>query len=273
MLPKPHSALVIAGHGSTVNPDSSAPTLAHADEIRRRGLFGEVACAFWMEKPALREALDMVGSDDVYVVPNFISDGHFTRTVIPRELKLAGEITVQGPRTVKYCAPVGDHPRMTDLLLQRAREVAPGVPPRATALLIIGHGTSLHENSGAAVREQARRIAARGEYAEVAGVFIEEEPFVTGWKNIVTQPNVVALPFFISDGQHSHQDIPVLLGIESGPAQPASRGAASRRNPHVAQGRAVYYAGAIGTEPRFAELILDQVEAFDRRHAQAAATR
>ncbi|SRR6266480_5206056 len=30
------SALLIVGHGSTVNPDSSAPTLAHASEIRRR---------------------------------------------------------------------------------------------------------------------------------------------------------------------------------------------------------------------------------------------
>jgi len=32
MNPKPQSALVILGHGSTVNPDSSAPTLAHAAE-------------------------------------------------------------------------------------------------------------------------------------------------------------------------------------------------------------------------------------------------
>ena len=31
-----HSALLIVAHGSTVNPDSSAPTLAHVAEIRRR---------------------------------------------------------------------------------------------------------------------------------------------------------------------------------------------------------------------------------------------
>src|SRR5260370_1161077 len=36
------SALLIVGHGSTVNPDLSAPTLAHATEIRRRNIFADV---------------------------------------------------------------------------------------------------------------------------------------------------------------------------------------------------------------------------------------
>ena len=35
MTENDHSALLIVAHGSTVNPDSSAPTLAHAAEIRR----------------------------------------------------------------------------------------------------------------------------------------------------------------------------------------------------------------------------------------------
>lgn len=269
MFAKPHSALVIAGHGSTVNPDSSAPTFAHAGEIRRRGLFGEVACAFWMEQPALREVLNTVECDDVYVVPNFISKGYFTRNVIPRELGLAGEITVRGARTIKYCEPVGNHPRMTELLLWRVREVAPDVPPCETSLLIIGHGTSRNENSSSAVKEQVRRILAHGEYAEVLGAFLEEEPFVTGWREVVTQPNVVAVPFFISDGLHGSQDIPALLGIGSGRMQAAEKTAGFRRYRHFVDGRAVHYAGAIGTEPQFADLILDQVEAFDLRHANA----
>ena len=35
IAPKPTSALLIVGHGSTENPDSSAPYFEHADEIRR----------------------------------------------------------------------------------------------------------------------------------------------------------------------------------------------------------------------------------------------
>jgi sirohydrochlorin cobaltochelatase len=268
MAPKPNSALVILGHGSTVNPDSSAPTRAHAAEIARRGLFGEVVCAFWMEEPHWRDVWELVRSDDVYVVPDFISAGYFTKTVIPRELGLAGAITVRGSRTVKYCEPVGRHAHMTDLLLRRAREFAPGVPPGETCLVIIGHGTPRDKNSSAAVKEQVRRIEARGLYAQVLGMFMEEEPFVADWHRGATQPNVVAVPFFIADGLHSYQDIPVLMGIEPTIGPAASRADIFRLNPYRAHDRTLFYAGAIGTEPGFADLILDQVEAFDLQHGE-----
>jgi len=58
-------------------------------------------------------------------------------------------------------------------------------------------------------------------------------------------------------------DIPVLLGIEPGLTTAASQSAIFRRNPHQLQGRALYYAGAIGTEPQFAEIIVEQAKAFD----------
>ena len=32
---------------------------------------------------------------EVYVVPNFISEGYFTQTVIPRELELKGSLTTR----------------------------------------------------------------------------------------------------------------------------------------------------------------------------------
>src|ERR1044072_3905577 len=113
-MTKRNTALLIIGHGSTVHADSSPPTFAHAAEITRRGVFGEVYCAFWKEEPSLRQVLHMVDSDDIYVVPNFISEGYFTRTVIPRELELEGPITRRGGRPIKSGEPVGSHPRMTD---------------------------------------------------------------------------------------------------------------------------------------------------------------
>src|SRR3954466_13271027 len=51
------SALLIVGHGSTLNPASSSPTLMHAETIRSRGIFADVACCFWKEEPSLRDAL------------------------------------------------------------------------------------------------------------------------------------------------------------------------------------------------------------------------
>ena len=86
--PQRNAALVIVGHGSTVNPDSSEPTWRHAEEIRSRGIFQEVACSFWKEEPSMAEIYDTLESDLVYVVPNFISEGYFCQEVLPRELRV-----------------------------------------------------------------------------------------------------------------------------------------------------------------------------------------
>ena len=157
-FPAKNAALVIVGHGSTLNPDSSAPTHAHADAIRKLGLFDEVHCAFWKEEPSMREVFYSVRSEVVYIVPNFISEGYFTRQVLPREMNLEGPITKRNGKTYLYCDPVGIHPSMTKLLLHRADEVAPGVPRNETTLIIVGHGTSLNENSRKAIETQVALI-------------------------------------------------------------------------------------------------------------------
>lgn len=268
MLRKPDSALVLAGHGSTLNPDSAAPTYDHAEALRRSGLFGEVHCCFWKEEPSFRQALHLIDRDDIYVVPNFISEGYFTRTVIPRELELDGPVTYRGGRVIKYCDPVGNHPKMMDLILHRAVEVAPGVDLSQTTLFIVGHGTDLNENSAVAAKREVERIRALGRFGEVRNAYMEEAPLIGNWHEDAACPNVIVVPFFISDGLHSYEDIPVLLGISG-----ESLGAASvnglevfKRNPYRLRGRTLYYASAIGTEPLLADLIAEQVAAFDQQH-------
>ena len=102
MEKRPGTALVIVGHGSTTNPDSSEPNHLLADAIRARGIFDEVLCCFWKEEPSMREILHTVSSSHVYVVPNFISEGYFTQTVIPRELGLDGPVTLLDGKTIRY---------------------------------------------------------------------------------------------------------------------------------------------------------------------------
>ncbi len=265
------SALIIVGHGSTLNPDSSEPTLARAEDIRRRGVFAEVLCCFWKEEPSLRDVRYMVESAEVYVVPNFISEGYFTQKVIPREMELKGPLTRVGGKIWKYCPPTGSHPMMTDLLLKRAAEVAPNIDPRGASLVIVGHGTSLNDNSAVAAKEQVRRISQRGIYGEVLNAYMEEPPLIADWDRLAKYQHVVVVPFFISDGLHSYQDIPVLMGIEAEPTPAASERNVFRENPFYCRGKVLYYASAIGTEPGFSEVILDQTEVFDQRYAGAAA--
>src|SRR5260370_24786839 len=283
MSPKRNAALLIVGHGSTVNPDSSTPTLAHAAEIRRRKLFAEVACAFWKEEPSLRDALLLFDSDavcEVYVAPNFISEGYFTQTVIPRELELNGRITKRSSGQIwKYCEPVGNHSMMTELLLKRAGEVAQDANPAKTSLLIVAHGTDLNENSAVAAKREAENIRALRKYAAVLNVYMEESPLVSDWQKLTTTTNVVVVPFFIADGLHSYEDIPVLLGLTKegatglrSPGQPtarqamtsrAARGEGFRRNPYKIDGRALFYAPSIGTDSGFADIIIEQAAKFD----------
>ncbi|MFB6217952.1 MAG: CbiX/SirB N-terminal domain-containing protein, partial [Halobacteriaceae archaeon] len=133
-------ALVIAAHGSHLNPGSSDPAFAHADTIRETGAFAEVREAFWKEEPHFREVLRTVGPEEVYVVPLFISEGYFTEEVIPRELRLEGwdpalwdsdgvdadHATLEPgdvDKRVHYCGPVGTHDSMSDVIVRRAESV------------------------------------------------------------------------------------------------------------------------------------------------------
>jgi sirohydrochlorin cobaltochelatase len=265
MNPNNHAALLIVAHGSTVNPDSSAPTLAHAAEIRRRKVFADVECAFWKEEPSLRDAIFLFEPEsirEVYVVPNFISEGYFTQTVVPRELELSGPTTKRpSGQTWNYCEPVGNHPMMTELLLKRAGEAAPGAVPAETSLLIVAHGTDLNENSAVAAKREAERIRALGKYATVLNVYMEEPPLVSDWRKLTKTDNVVVVPFFISDGLHSYEDIPLLLGIGTGRSRTGSsaeRGEVFRSNPYKIDNRSLFYAPSIGTDPGFADIILEQ---------------
>jgi sirohydrochlorin cobaltochelatase len=255
-----------------VNPDSSAPTLAHGAEIRRRKIFDDVECAFWKEEPSLRDALfffqpESIG--EVCVVPNFISEGYFTQTVIPRELELNGPATKRpSGQTWRYCQPAGNHPAVTELLLKRAHDVAPGVDPAETSLLIVAHGTDLNENSAVAAKREAEKIRGLGKFAEVLNVYMEEPPLISDWRKLTKTPNVVVVPFFISDGLHSYEDIPRLIGIgvaaETDGGRPEStmpataRGKIFRHNPHRIDGRSLFYAPSIGTDPGFADIIVEQ---------------
>lgn len=272
MLRKPNTALILVGHGSTLNPDSSQPTYEHAETILKLGVFDEVVCAFWKEEPAMHEVLRMVDSPEVYVVPNFISEGYFTQDIIPRELHLTGRETSLDGKSVFYCEPVGLHPSMTKLLLKRAAEVAPGVSPMESSLIIVGHGTGMNDNSTKAIKDQVQLIKeANLGFAEVLDAYMEEAPLIADWASLTSAPNVIVVPFFIADGLHSFQDIPVLLGIEAEPTAAASQMNMFKKNPHQLQGRNLYYSSAIGTEALLAEVILDQVESFDAKFRHAAA--
>lgn len=262
------STLVLIGHGSTLNADSSAPTHQHADELKNRNIFGQILTAFWKEEPAICAVLRAAYKPRVFCVPLFISEGYFTEEVVPRELGFnPGERVRQiGSQQVYYCGPVGTHDSMTEVLMARARETVAKYPfPRApkpadTALFIAGHGTGNNENSRKVIERQVELIRARNEYAEVYSAYMEEEPRIGECYAMAKAPNIVMVPFFISDGLHSFEDIPMMLGEpERLVKSRLAAGQPTWRNPTERKGKLVWYTRSIGNEPHIPDVILQRV--------------
>jgi sirohydrochlorin cobaltochelatase len=278
------AALVLVGHGSTLNTDSAAPTYQHADELRRRQVFGQVLECFWKLEPGICGVLRGVFARRVFIVPLFISEGYFTEEVIPRELGFCktGEtnfprVQRRGGQMLHYCGPVGTHDSMTEVLLARAREVVAKFPdgkdaaPSDTALFIAGHGTGNNENSRKAIERQVELICGRNIYAEVHPAFMEEEPRIGECYKLASARNIVMVPFFISDGLHSYEDIPVMLGEPELVVQERfRRGEPTWRNPTEKHGKRVWYAPSIGSEPHIADVILYRVREMAGRGLRSA---
>jgi sirohydrochlorin cobaltochelatase len=235
-------ALVIVGHGSHLNGDSSLPVYEHAQRIRGTGEFDEVVECFWKEEPSMRHVLDTVESEEVYVVPAFISEGYFTQQVIPRELGLSGPLTREGGKTVHYAGPLGTFEGMPDVILERTDDLMRGreVSGR-TALVLLGHGTDLNKNSGGVIYLNAARIRQRGIYDLVEVGFLDQEPEIGGVVDGVEAENAILIPVFIAEGWHTRETIPEDLGLT---------GEVTTR-----EGKTIYYGAPVGTHPSMANLI------------------
>ena len=276
------AVLVILGHGTTLNAESAAPVFQHAAELRRRNIFAAVREAFWKQEPHIKTVLAEIATPRVFIVPFFISEGYFSTEVIPAELgfHFPDRLSlVTHHSSLFYCRPVGSHDLMTKVILARAAEVVKQFPfPRApknldTTLLIAGHGTGRNANSHKAVERQVELIRALNIYAAVGAVFMEEAPFIKGCLATVNTKNIVVVPFFISDGLHAVEDIPVLLGEpERFVKERLAAGLPTWRNPTERDGKRVWYSASVGTEPLLADVILERVKEACGSRCESAQT-
>src|SRR3989442_14774921 len=150
--------------------------------------------------------------------------------------------------------------------MARAREVVEKFPfPRLpkskdVTLFIAGHGTGQNENSRKAIEHQVELIQPQKIYADVHAVFMEEEPRIGECYRLAHTTSLVMVPFFISDGLHSYEDIPMMLGEpERLVRERLDCGQPTWRNPTEKKGKLVWYSKSIGSEPLIADVILERV--------------
>ena len=262
------SALVVLGHGTEQNADSAAPVYQHAAELRRRKIFAEVREAFWKQEPQIKNVLAELSTPRVFIVPFFISEGYFASEVIPHELGFASGLSTLNTQlsTIHYCKPVGSHDSMTGVILSRAREIVDKFPfprpprPAEITLFIAGHGTEKNEHSRQPVDRQVELIRALNLYGGVHAIFLEENPRIPECYRLAQTKKLVVVPLFISDGLHTQEDIPVLLGeARAAVQQRLAAGQPTWRNPTEKNGKLVWYTPALGSEPHLADVILERV--------------
>ena len=261
------AVLVVLGHGSTQNDSSAAPVYQHVAELRRRKIFAEVREAFWKQEPQIKKVLPGISAPRVFIVPLFISEGYFSDEVIPRELGFSSNSHLRTPNSeLFYCLPVGSHDSMTHVLLARAREIIETFPfprapkPKDITLFIAGHGTEKNDNSRKAIERQVGLLRVLNLYAGVQAIYLEESPRIADCYQLAQTKNLVVVPFFISDGLHTQEDIPVLLGeAKRAVEQRLAAGQPVWRNPTEKNGKLVWYSPAIGSEPHLADVILERV--------------
>lgn len=251
----PSTALVLAAHGSDLDPRCAAPVHRHAECIRELRIFDETLAIFWKEPPHFRELYELTVAREIVLVPVMTASGYYTNTVMPRELRLDNP---PNGRAVHIAQPIGELPGMTDIIIEQAVSIATenGIEPSEAHLLLIGHGTRRDPvRSGATTYRHAAEIDGRALFQGVSAGFLEQDPEVPeAFAAINSNHNepVIIVPFLIASGGHGADDIPESLNLEPG----TRVGRAS--------GRPVFFAEAAGEHPGAVNLILQSAEELVR---------
>ena len=240
-------ALILAGHGSHVSPNTAGIAWRYVDRLRRSGVADEVTACFWKEPPEFSSVLTTVKSTDIVIVPLFTAAGYFSAEVLPTEMGLAGGLTEVDGARIHLTPALGEHPLMDSIVETRLRGALArhGLAPSETAAAIIGHGTGRSPRSRDTARHQAERIRGLRWFNEVVDVYLDDEPDIPSLYRTTRSPHIIALPYFLAEGSHVSQDVPRALGISG--QRPLER----------VKGRCVYYCEPVGADETICEAILD----------------
>lgn len=198
------TALVVA-HGQPSDPAPAEAEMSALGAAVARHLPGWRIGAATLAGPGALEAA-VKALDRPQVFPFFLSDGYFTRSVIPRRLTAVG---------------LGDLPILTAFGLRRDTHVlagrialgacrAQGWDPSDTTLILAAHGSAASRASAEATMETANHLRRVTGLADIRCGFIEEPPFIA--EVFATAPDrTICLPLFAARWGHVSDDLPAAV--------------------------------------------------------------
>lgn len=240
------TALVLAGHGSHISPNTAGLIWQYVDVLRAQGVADEITAAFWKEPPFFHTALHSLAATDITIVPIFTASGYFTQTVLPTEIGLQGALTQQGARTIRQTLPLGTHPQIRTLVETRVREALTlyKLNPAEVTIALIGHSTRRNPTSRAATEAHAQHLRALYPQAQVEAIYLDDDPSIPTIYDSAKHPTIIAVPYFLAAGSHTTQDVPTALGLQP------------RAKQGQVSGRQVYYTPPLGVGTELVEAIL-----------------
>ena len=253
--------VLILGHGSSYRYNERIMELQQ-QRLKDMG-FEDVYIGYnKMSEPTIEESLSQMvkdGIDEVIAIPFFIASGlHMERDIPPKLMLQKGEmdkkVIVDGKEIMMHFGePFGMDPLLTKILKEKICDLKTS---DKAASIVIGHGSKLPYNKQV-IMENAKRLNEMG-IGKVYYAFNELDepgiPEVLDKAIMEGADEIIALPLFISEGDHLKNDIPPKIHLMDG-----IREGTFRYNGRMI---GVKYAEPVGKDPRLTELFAAKIRSY-----------
>lgn len=256
-----HKGVLILGHGSSYRYNERIMELQQK-RLQEMG-FQDVYIGYnKMSDPSIEESLSQMvkaGIDEVIAIPFFIASGlHMVRD-IPPKLGLEKDekdkkVVIDGKEVMMHFGePFGMDPVLTKILKENIEDLREG---KNTAAIVIGHGSKLPYNKEV-IMENAKRLSEMG-ICKIYYAFNElNEPKI---EEVLAKAidegadEIIALPLFISEGDHLKNDIPPKIHLMDGIREGTFR--------YDGKMIKVKYALPVGKDPRLTEIFAQKIRSY-----------
>ena len=243
--------VILAAHGAGDDSAVNAAVRGLALELERRMVGARVCAAFHKGEPSYSSALRTATRSNRVIVPLLTSDGwHYARLQSAVAQADPGGLT-------SLVRPLGTHEAFVEAFVESVvgQVGALGFDRTMTHIMVVGHGTDRHPNSGVATMNVAAVLLQSG-FDQVRVAFLDEEPTVEAVaRTIGRQEYLVVVPFLIGFGAHAIQDLPARIT------------AATKRGPRADH---IAFVDPIAALPSLADLIERVISGVDDAQTRRA---
>mgnify|MGYP001593146235 CR=1 FL=1 len=208
-------ALLLVSHGVS-SPYAQAARRVHSNlvsSLQETGEFKEIHWGYLTCDPLIEDALASFEADTVYVLPMLMSDGYFSRQMIPDKLGLEDVVSIlpTGQKVIQ-CRPVGLSKLMGDVMIKHMTDYCADneLDAENTSVVVVGHGSSQNDASRLATSTQVEHINHTSIFREAHAAYLEEMPDLPMVLKGLDGPTLI-MGYFANCGLHATKDVPKIL--------------------------------------------------------------